>query len=180
MSLPALTGPALTEPAYAERPVSRRAHPIRVTPAPPMDPVRGQRPVVMTFGRAVVADLETDRDFEPQHTPARELPPPGAFAASLTRQVLEVLALQRPIGQLMRWVDHDIYQSVARRIAIHSRQPRSTARSVVVVRSVRTCELGESIVEVCIVATHGSTVRPVAMRLEALDHRWRCTALELS
>ena len=163
-------------PAHNETVVPQR---IRVTAAPAGDPVRGRLPRVLSFASNPVGNLDGDDEFEPRRTLSRELPDPAPFAATLTRNTLEVLACERSLGQLMRWVDHEIYQSLARRVAIRSRQPRSRARRMVVVRSVRVCQVSRSAVEASVVVSEGSHVRAVALRLEALDHRWRCTALEI-
>lgn len=166
----------MSVPAQTETPVPQR---IRITAAPVGDPVRGRLPRILSFTSSPSGDLDGDNEFEPRRTLSRELPDPAQFAAALTRNTLEVLACERSLGQLMRWVDHEIYQCVARRVAVRSRQPRSRARKMVVVRSVRTCQVSRSAVEVSVVVSEGSHVRAVALRLEALDHRWRCTALEI-
>jgi hypothetical protein len=45
--------------------------------------------------------------------------------------------------------------------------------------SVRVCELGPAVAEACAVVATGARSRAVAVRLEGIDGRWRCTALEI-
>lgn len=166
------TAPLVTaEPALA---------PLTLAPIPADDPVAGHRPGVLTFGPRRGPGAVLDDDLSPRPTPIGELGDPGPFAAGLVRNILEVLDCERPLSRLMRWMDHDIYQSLGRRVAIRSRQRRpGTLRKMVVIRRLRVCRVGPSAVEVAVVAAQGERVRAIAMRLEALDHRWRCTALEI-
>ncbi|WP_460524828.1 Rv3235 family protein, partial [Flindersiella endophytica] len=47
------------------------------------------------------------------------------------------------------------------------------------VRSVHVSEPADGVAEAAVHVQHGSRSRAIAVRIEGLDGRWRCTALEL-
>jgi hypothetical protein len=48
-----------------------------------------------------------------------------------------------------------------------------------VVRSVRVSEPHDGVAEVCAVVQQGPRCRAIALRLEGIDGRWQCTALQI-
>lgn len=133
-----------------------------------------------------------DVDFGPQATPRRLLPEPRPWAARLVQAVVEVLAGDRPVTQLVRWTDEDVYATLQRRVQVGATSPtlvgqrRAAGRAAgnargarAVVRSVHVSEPAEGVAEVCALVQRGVRVTAVALRLDGVDGRWRCSALEL-
>jgi hypothetical protein len=48
-----------------------------------------------------------------------------------------------------------------------------------VVRSVRVSEPTDGVAEVCAIVQQGPRCRAIALRLEGIDGRWQCTALQI-
>ena len=119
-----------------------------------------------------------DADFGPQPTPRGELPDPRAWAPRLVQAVVEVLAGVRPAGQLIRWTNLEVYDDLRAR---QSRPPIGAAPPVrASVRSVHVSEPADGIAEVAATVRRGARYTAVALRLEGLDGRWQCTAVDMS
>lgn len=120
------------------------------------------------------ADDGTDPDFDPQPTPRSALPEPRGWSGRLVQAMVEVLAGDRPSAQLVRWTTGDVYDEVRQRV-------RSDARGATrpVVRSLHVCEPADGVAEVCALVQRGMRSTAIALRLEGVDGRWQCTALEL-
>ena len=106
------------------------------------------------------------------------------WAGRLVQGTLEVLSGVRPISQLVRWTTTDVYDSICARAEHRSRmmsEPRdvATQRLAEVVRSVHLSEPADGIAEVCAIVQQGPRCRAVALRLEGIDGRWQCTALQI-
>jgi len=125
-----------------------------------------------------------DEDFAPQQTARAHLPEPTPWAGRLVQGILEVLSGVRPISQLVRWTTADVYDSIFSRTE-HRSQLTGEQRGVgplrlaEVVRSVHLSEPADGIAEVCAIVQKGPRCRAVALRLEGMDGRWQCTALQL-
>ncbi|MGH8868893.1 MAG: Rv3235 family protein, partial [Actinomycetes bacterium] len=121
---------------------------------------------------------EDDPYFGPQRTPSRALPDPRAWATLISQAVVEVLAGHRPAAQLVRWTSADVYTAIARQSAdAHGARPVGKhARAVV--RSVHVCEPVDGVAEVCAVVAERRHSWALVLRLEGVDHRWRCTVLD--
>lgn len=121
--------------------------------------------------------------FAPQPTPAADLPDPVPLLRSLTQGVLEVLAGVREIDQLARWFSEDAFRSLATRsnLAARARSARGVApaRPTFGIRSIRTSEPADGVVEAAIVVASPGRTRAVAIRLEGMDRRWRATSLAI-
>jgi hypothetical protein len=109
-------------------------------------------------------------------TSADELPDVRAFSARLAQAIVETLHGQRPIQQLLRWTDETVYGDIADRLA---QRPHAVPAAKPVLRGIRICTPTDGIAEASVVVQTGPRCRAVAMRLEGLDGRWRCTAFEL-
>ncbi len=119
------------------------------------------------------ADLVDEEEFGPQPTRRRDLPCPRKWAATFVQAVVETLAGGRPAAQLVRWTTRDVYDALAARIMIDTSATRP------VVRSVHVTEPADGIAEVAALVRRGARCTAVALRLEGLDGRWQCSALEL-
>jgi hypothetical protein len=126
----------------------------------------------------------TDEDDVPRPTPRTQLPEPTPWAGRLVQGILEVLSGVRPLSQLVRWTTTEVYDSIATRTD-HRFRRMSEARELAphrlaeVVRSVHVSEPVDGIAEVCAIVQQGPRCRAVALRLEGIDGRWQCTALQI-
>lgn len=109
------------------------------------------------------------------------LPAPAPWVARLAPAILEVVAGERPPGQLQRWVTSEIRETLARRGAAALRHPAGKGRPPQCrrVRSVRITEPAPGVIEASAVVIGGVRARAVAMRLEVVRGRWLATAVEL-
>jgi hypothetical protein len=132
--------------------------------------------------------VEDLADFGPQPTSRAALPEPRAWAGRLVQAIVEVLAGDRPLTQLVRWTTTEVYEEVtallsARRPAgVHGQASGRRAVDEVVraaVSSVRLTEPADGVAEVAATVRRGRRTTAVALRLEGLDGRWQCTALEV-
>jgi len=120
-----------------------------------------------------------DSFFAPQRTPRHALPNPAAWCGRFARALIEVLAGVRPAAQLLRWTNEQTYTEVLSLVRRRGsdRQPW-TSRAMV--RTIKIQEPRDGIAEAAIrVVLPSGRSRAVAVRLEGLDGRWRCTALQV-
>lgn len=123
-------------------------------------------------------DLDDDEvGFGPQPTARAELPEPRSWATRLTQGLVEVLAGDRPPGQLVRWTSAEVFDDVAALAVPRGPGRASTPRGVV--RSLHVSEPADGVAEVAALVRRGRRTTAMALRLEGLDGRWQCTALEL-
>jgi len=93
--------------------------------------------------------------------------------------VVEIVEGDRSPTQLLRWTSPRVYENVLRRARWRSRRPRSGpagARARVV--SVKVCRPADGVAEVAARVQHGARSHALAARLELIQDRWICTALE--
>lgn len=128
------------------------------------------------------ADQATAPEASAADSPAPRLPAPGPWVARLAPAILEVIAGERPAGQLKRWVSRELHETLSRRHAVALRHPAGKARPPQCrrVRSVRICRPAPNVVEASAVVMGASRARAVAVRLEAVKGRWLATAIETS
>lgn len=128
------------------------------------------------------ADEAAAPSASPHDSPAPRLPAPGPWVARLAPAILEVIAGERPAGQLKRWVSRELHETLSRRHAVALRHPAGKARAPQCrrVRSVRICRPAPNVVEASAVVMGASRARAVAVRLEAVKGRWLATAIETS
>lgn len=170
-----------TEPPYDDE--LPGAGPLRVAP--------GQSPLALTFAEPVgpprpvpdlrlVPPLPVGVDDEGgSRTPRSALPAPGGVAGALVQAVLEVQVGRRPVTQLLRLTSASVYEDLDRAVTLVARRPGRRQLASSRVRSVRVHEYAGAVAEVSAVVQRGDRYRAVALRLEGLDGRWQCTALEL-
>lgn len=118
-----------------------------------------------------------EAEFGPQPTGRAALPDPRGWAGRFVQGVVEVLAGDRPIAQLVRWTSTEVYEEVSALSAPHRGPGPLPARAVV--RSIHVSEPADGVAEVAAMVRDGLRTTAVALRLEGLDGRWQCTALEL-
>ena len=122
-------------------------------------------------------DLADVVEFGPQPTPTAALPEARGWAGRFSQAVVEVLAGDRPLAQLIRWTTTDVYDEVAALIVGPGAVPGDMSRGVV--RSVHVSLPADGVAEVAALVRRGARSTAVALRLEGLDGRWQCTAIEL-
>ncbi len=134
---------------------------------------------------ALVATPEAPVPDEPQTRRLDQLPDPRPLAGQLAQAVVEVLSGDRPITQLLTWLNEQIYLELATLAPTPATVPTvGRARVVTIrpqdrpkIRSVHVCQPAAGVAEIAArVQTNGRS-RAVAMRLEEWRGRWRCSAL---
>jgi len=98
------------------------------------------------------------------------------WSATLAQAIVQVVRGQRPIAQLIRWVDEEPLAE----LALRQRQAgRHRANEPAVLRSVRVQHPVSGVTEVCALLEWGRRTVPLAFRLERCGTHWLCTAVEL-
>ena len=126
-----------------------------------------------------------EEEFGPQKTASTMLPAPTPWAGRLVQAVIEVVSGVRPASQLVRWTTAPVYEALCGRVARPLSYPGAGSRNAVntrlaeVVRSVRVSEPRDGVAEVCAIVQQGPRCRAIALRLEGIDGRWQCTALQI-
>jgi uncharacterized protein DUF6459 len=191
MSAPPHPAPAVPDTAPAPGPARPRLHLVVVpTPGPPLqdqaEPVRllvpGRRsrrlpPPPGPRPRRDLAPLPGDAaEFGPTWSRRAELPDPQAVGRRLVTLTLEAFAGRRPVAQLRSLVSPALFTALSER-----RRPGwcTEGTAPLLISSVRVCEPVDGVAEVSAVARRGGRAHAIAARLEGIDGRWRCTALQI-
>lgn len=155
------------QPALDGAPV-RLVLPGVVPPRPPHRP--GPRPESKT--RTTAPDV----DFGPRWTTRADLPDPREVGRRVLTTTLEALAGRRPIGQVGHLVTPGVFAALA-----GGRRPRWCADggAPIAVGPVHVCEPVDGVAEISAVARRAGRAHAVAARLEGIDGRWRCTAVQI-
>lgn len=162
---------------------------LRVLPVPPIDPPYDDEreltspPVVGSLALAFPrpADALPLRLVPPAlpPTPAQgRIPEVKDWSGRLVQAIVEVFVGARTAAQLSPFTTLDVLHQLERwsgRLTGRDGRPPQQPRVV----SVRVCEPCDRIAEVCAVVDTGPRRRAFALRLEANNSRWTCTALEL-
>ena len=169
-------------------PLPTQSHPEQVrlwlvpTPGPALDP----EPVVRLLRPGVPAPRPVQRPGPrpgPRPRPLdggtlrrRALPDPAPVAHRLVTMTLEAFSGRRPFAQLQGAFTLPVFTAVSR-----GRRPAwcTDGTGPLLVGAVRVAEPVEGVAEVCAVARRNGRAHAVAARLEAVDGRWRCTALQV-
>jgi hypothetical protein len=119
--------------------------------------------------------------FGRQPTPTAALPDVRSWAGRLGRSIAEVLTGDRPAQQLMRWTNDAVFTDLCRRseTVAGAGSAHRGMRNRVSIISVHVCEPRDGVAEASVHVRHGLRSRAYALRLEGLDGRWRCTALQM-
>jgi hypothetical protein len=111
---------------------------------------------------------------------ASATPDPQAWAARFLQAVVEVVASERPLGQLARWTDSAVFAEIAdRRERVADRRAGARGRcGRQVVATVHICRPDCGVAEVAARVTTGRRSRAIAARLDYSRGRWLCTAID--
>lgn len=115
----------------------------------------------------------------PHGTPTSQGDGMEIWAATFIQAVVEVIASDRPVTQLIRWTNRRVYAEIAERQR-HVARHRGTTRvrsSRQQVATVRVCRPFAGCAEIAARVTFGPRSRAVAARLDYLHGRWLCTAI---
>jgi hypothetical protein len=183
MTTPTATAP--TAPQAEPRPQLRLV--VVRTPQPPLEDdsrpvrlvvpgVRAPRPIHHPGPRPRTARPADTDDFGPSWSSRADLPDPRELGRRLITSTLEALAGRRPLAQLQGMTSPGVYAALA-----GGRRPRWCAEGTapLVVGRVHVCEPVDGVAEVSAVARRAGRAHAVAARLEGIDGRWRCTALQI-
>jgi hypothetical protein len=105
-----------------------------------------------------------------------DLPDARDAGRRLITLTLEALAGRRPHAQLQPMTSVGVFAALSA-----GRRPRwcTEGTAPLVVGPVHVCETVDGVAEVSAIAHRGGRAHAVAARLEGLDGRWRCTALQI-
>lgn len=150
--------------------------------APPYDDERRTAEPMLRGALALTLPL-ADPDPGPPRlrlvgAPTGGLAPVGLWAARLVRGLLESLAGLRPVAQLAGWTSPEVCALLGRRVTVAARcrdLPGECGRLL----SLHVSEPVAGVAEVCAVVDFGRRTRAFALRLEATDRSWQCTALQV-
>lgn len=155
-------------------PVEDDASPLRLVllgtpvPRPPHRP--GPRP---RLARAGAADAV---EFGPTWSTRGDLPDPRETGRRLITLTLEALAGRRPLTQVQSMTSMGVYSALT-----NGRRPAWCRQGTapLFVGPVHVCEPVDGVAEISAVARRAGRAHAVAARLEGVDGRWRCTALQV-
>ncbi len=193
-----MTAPAApVQPAADDTAPETGAQPLRAatlrltvvpTPQPPLDP----QPVLRLVVPGVAVPRAPHRPgprprpgeppagfiagFEPTWSARADLPDPRTAGRRLLVLTLEGLAGLRPLPQVQPLTSLGVYTALSR-----GRRPRWCAGGTapVLLGPVHVCEPVDGVAEVSAVARRSGRAHAVAARLEGIDGRWQCTALQI-
>jgi hypothetical protein len=157
------------------------------TPQPPATRLSGPLPLVLP-GVPVPRPLHrpgprlrprnhrADADFGPTWSTRAELPDARAAGRQLLTVALEAFAGRRPVTQLRPLTTLAVFDALSR-----GRRPGWCVggSAPVVLGRVHVCEPVDGVAEVSAVAVRSGHAHAVAARLEGIDGRWRCTAVQI-
>lgn len=105
----------------------------------------------------------------------------NGFATKFAQAVVEIIGGDRGAQQLMRWTTDAVFEDLQRRSSTLQRLPSSGPRRPRLRAQVRSVHLSSpqpDVAEISIHVRHGQRSRAIAARIELVEGRWRCTALE--
>jgi hypothetical protein len=145
------------------------------TPEPP-----GQRelPLVHLLDTGLPAvPVAPVRPVQVERLVGGSVPDPTGQAARLAQGVLEVLAGDRPLAQLLPWTTRAVHSDLARYLAALREHARPD-RSRVAIHRIRISRPADDVAEVCVIVRTPIRWHALALRLEYRDARWLCSELE--
>ena len=172
------------------RPAPRPGPPLRLVVVPtPQPPPEDERVPVRLLHRGVAVPRPAHRpgprvqagpapadDFGPTWSSRSELPDPRVEGRRLFLLTLEALAGRRPLAQVQAATSAGVFAALA-----GGRRPGwcTASSSPMLVGRVHVSEPVDGVAEVSAVARRDGRAHAVAARLEGIDGRWRCTALQI-
>ena len=182
-----------TPSATATRPLQPGRPPLRLvvvpTPQPPLEDVRQPVRLLLPGGPAPRPRYRPGPrpwsgqpaagvvdDFGPTWSQRTDLPDPRDAGRRLLTLTLEAMAGRRPLTQLQPMTSVGVFAALS-----GGRRPRwcTEGTAPLIVGPVHVCEPVDGVAEVSAVARRGGRAHAVAARLEGIDGRWRCTALQI-
>jgi uncharacterized protein DUF6459 len=156
------------QPPLDEAPVTRLVVPGVPVPRPPHRPGPRPRPENPPEGFAV--------GFGPTWSRRADLPDPAVAGRRVLTLTLEALAGRRPLSQVQPLTAVGVYAALT-----SGRRPRwcASGPTPTLLGPVHVCEPVDGVAEVSAVARRSGRAHAVAARLEGIDGRWRCTALQI-
>ncbi|GGE64601.1 Rv3235 family protein [Nesterenkonia cremea] len=105
----------------------------------------------------------------------------NAISRIICQATMEALAGLRPVVQLKRWLEAEVYAKVRQRVELtHDvQQLAPKAPRPLAFHQLRTEKVAQGVWECAVVFGDEHRVRACALRLEAHRRRWRVVALEL-
>ena len=173
-----------------------QVHPLHRRPVPhfdgPYDDEQPDRPTEIVAGSLALAFPPPTRVSLPLRLvpPAGELfdlrdpaspeplPDPRPWTARLAQAIVEVLAGARPASQLSRVATLDVLQLLERGSGRLGARPGQPAQRPIV-GSVHVSQPRSGVAEASVVVDTGPRKRALALRLEGVNGRWRCTAVQI-
>ncbi|TKJ32088.1 Rv3235 family protein [Blastococcus sp. CCUG 61487] len=154
-------------PLLDERPPLRLVVPGVAVPRPAYRP--GPRP-------RIAARPPGEDDFGPTPSSRADLSPAGQAGRRVLTLALEAFSGRRPLGQLRPLTSPGVFAALA-----GGRRPRWCVEGTapLLLGPVHVCEPVDGIAEISAVAHRAGLAHAVAARLEGVDGRWRCTALQV-
>lgn len=149
--------------------------------APPSAPEAPRFDRVSLFAVSPMSwDIDEDEESIDAPLP-RDISRADAFAAHMTRQVIEVLLGHRPARQLQTWLAPGVYEALTRRASLGQKLCGAPTKAPLprVIRA-DVCRPRSRAAEVSPVAHDGVRIRAVALRLEVRRNHWHVTALEIA
>ncbi|MCW2530531.1 MAG: hypothetical protein JWP62_101 [Blastococcus sp.] len=115
-------------------------------------------------------------DFGPTWSSRAELPDPRDAGRRLITLTLEAMAGRRPLLQVQPMTSPGVFAALSA-----GRRPRwcAASSSPLLVGRVHVSEPVDGVAEISAVARRDGRAHAVAARLEGIDGRWRCTALQI-
>ncbi len=153
-------------------PLADTREPVRlVLPGPPPP-----RPRYRPGPRPLLGPVAFRDDFGPTWSQRADLPDVRDAGRRLITLTLEAMAGRRPLTQLQPMTSVGVFAALS-----GGRRPRWCAEGTapLVVGPVHVCEPVDGVAEVSAVARRAGRAHAVAARLEGIDGRWRCTALQI-
>jgi hypothetical protein len=137
-------------------------------PRPPHRP--GPRPRPMTLPHP------DEAEFGPALSSRTDLPDPAAAGRRVVTLTLEAFAGHRPLVQLRPLTSAGVFAALS-----CGRRPLwcTEGTATLVVGRVHVCEPVDGVAEISAVARRSGRAHAIAARLEGIDGRWRCTALQI-
>ena len=138
-----------------------------------------QGTLALEFGTSVVSHRSADPGAGwPGRADRAEL---EAFAHRFAHAVVEVVGGDRGPAQLLRWTSEGVYADLQRRCALLTRTTpgdRRVRRLRSQVRSVHVFCPAAGAAELSVHVRHGERSRALAARIELVEGRWCCVALQ--
>ncbi|GAB3656498.1 hypothetical protein GCM10027596_10770 [Nocardioides korecus] len=148
------------------------------TTGPAAGPGHGsvQGTLALDFGTSVRSHRGADLRVVPGQRAELE-----AFAHRFAHAVVEVVGGDRGPSQLLRWTSESVYADLQRRCALLNRTTPGDRRVRRVRSQVRSVHLfcpSPAAAEMSVHVRHGERSRALAVRIELVEDRWCCVALQ--